>query len=90
VQPLSLETIRLHCNVPSAYFSSLAKEKQASTKTGSKRTRVEGNTEGKAARKEEEQEEGMKANMTRDHWAGGVKQHKENQPNEENLTQCVS
>ena len=65
------------------------RSKQASTKKGSERTRVEGNTEGKAARKEEEQEEGMKANMTRDHWAGGVKQHKETQPNEENLPQCV-
>ena len=35
---------------------------------------MEGSTEGTAARKEEEQEEGMKANMTGDHWAGGLKQ----------------
>ena len=27
--------------------------------------------------------------MTWEHWAGGVKQPKENQPEEENLTQCV-
>ena len=48
-----------------------------STKKGSKRTMVEGGTEGTAARKEEEQEEGMKSNMTGDHWAGGLYRPKE-------------
>ena len=37
---------------------------------------MEGSTEGTAARKEEKQEEGIKANMTGDHWAGGLKQTK--------------
>ena len=48
-----------------------------STKKGSRRARVEGSTEGTAARKEEEQEEGMKSNMTGDHWAGGLYRPKE-------------
>ena len=38
---------------------------------------MEGSTEGTAARKEEEQEEGMKSNMTGDHWAGGLYRPKE-------------
>jgi hypothetical protein len=43
-----------------------------------------------AKQKEKEQEEGIKANTTKDHWAGRLKQHKETQPNVEYLTQCES